>query len=156
VVTDETTVAMDWLLGNAIGWIKVQVLEEDAERAVATLEGSLGGDTEPVDEEELAAEAEAAPAEDPIDAGQQHEAPVDPIAEAAARENEAGTALAAAILGIVIPIATLYAIVLILQASSGPGKLSRGGKFQLAAAIVFVFIPIILTLLILSLLLENP
>ncbi len=63
VLADEQTVAMDWLLSNAIGGIKVQVLEEDAERAVAALEESLGSD-EPVDEEMMAAEAEAAEKED--------------------------------------------------------------------------------------------
>src|SRR5262245_48491290 len=72
-VADESTVALDWLLGNAIGWVKVQVLEEDAERAVAVLEETLGTDEE-VDEEKLAAEAEAAGPEDEAD-----EAPPKPI-----------------------------------------------------------------------------
>ena len=63
-VTDETVVAMDWLLGAAVGWVKVQVMEEDAERAVAVLEEALGAGTDPVDPEALAAEAEAAAPED--------------------------------------------------------------------------------------------
>jgi hypothetical protein len=63
VLADEQTIAMDWLLSNAIGGIKVQVLEEDAERAVTALEESLGSD-EPVDEETMTAVAEAAEKED--------------------------------------------------------------------------------------------
>ncbi|HUR53970.1 MAG TPA: DUF2007 domain-containing protein [Gemmataceae bacterium] len=63
-VADETIVAMDWLLSNAVGGIKVQVWEEDAERATRILEGELGPD-DPIDEEQLAAEAEAAEPEDP-------------------------------------------------------------------------------------------
>jgi hypothetical protein len=38
-LADELTVAMDWLLSNAIGGVKVQVPERFAERAVQLLEG---------------------------------------------------------------------------------------------------------------------
>jgi hypothetical protein len=37
VITDEQLVGMDFLLGNAIGWIKVEVMERDWERAQAIL-----------------------------------------------------------------------------------------------------------------------
>lgn len=37
-IADATIVAMDWLLGNAVGWIKVQVESANEERARALLE----------------------------------------------------------------------------------------------------------------------
>ena len=63
-VSDETLVAMDWLLSGAVGGVKVQVWEEDAERAVAVLENQFGANGEgfggaDVAPEELAAQAEA-------------------------------------------------------------------------------------------------
>jgi hypothetical protein len=64
VLADAEIVAMDWLLANAVGGIKLQVRPEDAERAAAVLEGSLGEDaglaSEDLDEEELARQALAA------------------------------------------------------------------------------------------------
>ena len=63
-ISDESLVAMDWLLSNAVGGVKVQVWEEDADRAVGVLEQKLGaqgeGLGETVSPEELAAEAAAA------------------------------------------------------------------------------------------------
>jgi len=40
---DELTVQNDWLLSNAIGGVRVQVLEEDAERAAEVLDGKSPG-----------------------------------------------------------------------------------------------------------------
>ena len=40
VITDDMTTGMDWLLTNAIGGIKLQVMEHDAEAALAALEGN--------------------------------------------------------------------------------------------------------------------
>ncbi len=48
-VADENIVAMDFLLGNAVGWIKVQVREPDLERAEAV----LADPADPVAEEEI-------------------------------------------------------------------------------------------------------
>src|SRR5215510_13066890 len=60
VVNNEEAVSALWL-PTALGGVKVQVLEEDAERAVAVLEKELGPDESgPISEEQLAAEAEAA------------------------------------------------------------------------------------------------
>lgn len=36
-VADATVVDMNWLLGNAVGWFKLQVPEEEAERAASIL-----------------------------------------------------------------------------------------------------------------------
>ena len=40
---DELTVQNDWLWANAIGGVRVQVLEEDAERAAEVLDGESVG-----------------------------------------------------------------------------------------------------------------
>ncbi|MEX0586029.1 MAG: DUF2007 domain-containing protein [Pirellulales bacterium] len=40
-LADATFVSMDWLLGNAVGWIKVQVADNDADGALAILRGGL-------------------------------------------------------------------------------------------------------------------
>ena len=43
-VNDESLVAMDWLLSNAVGGVKVQVWEEDADRAVGEIaDHGVGG-----------------------------------------------------------------------------------------------------------------
>lgn len=49
-LTDAEIVAMDWLLGNAVGEIKLQVARADAERAVAILKSIPH--TEPVKAQE--------------------------------------------------------------------------------------------------------
>ena len=61
VISDSEIVAMDWLLSNAVGGIKVQVWEEDAERAAALLDKEFGAESglasDSVDEDELARQA---------------------------------------------------------------------------------------------------
>lgn len=44
VVADAELVSMDWLLGQAVGGIKVQVRDEDADRAVEELNRAFGED----------------------------------------------------------------------------------------------------------------
>lgn len=151
VVTDETTVAMDWLLGNAVGWVKVQVLEEDAERAVTVLEESLG--TGPVDEEELAAEAEAAGVEDdepPERPRGRTSSELGPTAQAPAaatgaapptegeepateRDEYTSRMFMAAIFGLVVPLLWFYAVYLFLNAAFGEGPLSPRSRTKLRA-----------------------
>jgi putative signal transducing protein len=67
-VSDDNLVGMDWLLSYAVRGVKVQVWEEDADRAVAVLEQNFGEHGEglgtKISEEELAAQAEAAGRED--------------------------------------------------------------------------------------------
>ena len=63
-VADEEIVGMDWMLSNAVGGVKVKVREADAERALAVLDARFASGEPQVSEEELAAEAEAAPRED--------------------------------------------------------------------------------------------
>lgn len=145
ILADEQTIAMDWLLSNAIGGIKVQVLEEDAERAVAALEESLGGGDK-IDDETLAAEAERAEpeaADEPADSA----APIADAAaapsEIAAEENRAGTPserddyarrfLLAAFFGLIVPLLWFYAVYLFLNAAFGPGTLTSTNRNKLRA-----------------------
>src|SRR5687767_857231 len=80
---DETLVAMDWLLSNAVGGVKVQVWEEDADRAVGVLETEFGAHGEGLgpaaapDPAAFAAEAEAAAPEDADDEPPAPAAPAD-------------------------------------------------------------------------------
>ena len=157
-VADETTVAMDWLLGAAIGWVKVQVMEEDAERAVAALEEALGGGDEPVDEEALAAEAEAAGIEEgsaapeplvprpaatpPPDLPAPRAADPHPGDEAdpppSERDQYARRLFLASFFGLIIPLLWFYAVYLFFNAAFGPGSLGPRGKFNLFVGGLFV------------------
>jgi hypothetical protein len=134
---------MDWLLSNAIGGIKVQVLEEDAERAVMALEESLGSD-EPVDEEAIAAEAEAAEKEETDEPSE----PVAPRADTpptpagigteegeegklSERDEYARRLFLTAVFSVVVPPLWFYAIYLFLNASLGEGPISERGRSHL-------------------------
>jgi hypothetical protein len=61
VIADSEIVAMDWLISNAVGGVKVQVWEEDAERAAAVLAEQLGDEagliSDAISEEELTRQA---------------------------------------------------------------------------------------------------
>jgi hypothetical protein len=168
VVTDETVVAMDWLLGNAVGWVKVQVLEEDAERAVTALEESLGGGEDALEEEALAAEAEAAPREDvedslppavrrdvivPVSAasGARYDEFLlradDGEPELSERDQYARRLYLTAVFSVAVPPLWFYAIYLFLNAAFGEGPLSERGRSHLirgglimAAGLVFLLV----------------
>lgn len=134
VLADEVVVAMDWLLSNAVGGIKVQVLEEDADRAVAALEEALGADTGPVDEETLAAEAEAA-GSGALDADDPRERVPEPAPMAPAvpepvseRDAYAGRAFLAAFFALAFIPLWFYALYLFFNAAFGDGPLSAGGR----------------------------
>jgi hypothetical protein len=142
VLADEQTIAMDWLLSNAIGGIKVQVLEEDAERAVVALEESLGSD-EPVDEDMMAAEAEAAekedldepsdsaaPSADVTSAPSESASEVIPLGTPSERDDYARRFLMAAFFGLIVPLLWFYAFYLFLNAAFGPGTLSPANRYK--------------------------
>lgn len=133
-VTDESVVAMDWLLGNAVGWVKLQVLEEDAERAVAVLELELppDGDRPDVDPDRFAAEAEAAPPEDGPDPSPPPIAPAaGEVRPADTREDYARRLFFAAWFGLVVPPVWFFAVYLLLNATFGSGELSARGRYNL-------------------------
>lgn len=140
VVNDESLVAMDWLLSNAVGGVKVQVWEEDADRAVQALErefGSDGAGLGPVnmDEKELAAEAEAAEPEDgPRSAEPPNSDRADeqvPAVVPESREDFARRMVFASILGLFVPPVAFYALYLFLNAAFGEGDLTSRGRFNL-------------------------
>ncbi|HEY1189219.1 MAG TPA: DUF2007 domain-containing protein [Gemmata sp.] len=146
VLADEVVVAMDWLLSNAVGGIKVQVLEEDADRSLAVLEAALGSD-EPVDEETMATEAEAAEREVMDvrdDLGAAHtiapdsEPPAPPAPDAlpevlSERDEYARRALLAAFFGLVVPLLWFYAVYLFFNAAFGAGPISTRYQNRLLA-----------------------
>ena len=136
-IGDENLVAMDWLLSNAVGGVKVQVWEEDAERAVTVLEQKLGERGEglgvKVSAEELATEAEAATP----DEGEEPETPpaetpasleTEPASE---RDEYARRTAFAGILGLIFPPVAPFAVYLFLNAAFGEGNLSPRGRMNL-------------------------
>ncbi|HEY3787415.1 MAG TPA: DUF2007 domain-containing protein [Urbifossiella sp.] len=135
IVADEGVVSMDWLLGGAVGWVKVQVMDEDSERAVDVLEGAFGrdGEADLLNPEEFAAEAEATPREnEPPDA-----APPGPDASDVAlteREMHARRGFYAALFGIVMPPLLFYAVYLILIAAFSDDPMNTRGNRQIWAA----------------------
>lgn len=139
VVSDESLVAMDWLLSNAIGGVKVQVWEEDADRAVAILEQEFGEDGAglgpvDVDPDELAAEAEQAAPEIEEDQPAPAAASEPESPQAAApysREDYARRMVFTALLGLMVLPVTFYAFYLLMNAAFGQGELSPRGRFYL-------------------------
>jgi len=74
-LSDDATVGIHPLLGNTIGWVKLQVAERDVDRAIDLLESRKVGATE-MSPEEFTAEALEEPAETP-----EPEAPHEPDAD---------------------------------------------------------------------------
>jgi hypothetical protein len=140
-MADENTVSLFWNLSNAVGGIKLQVREENAERAVTVIEREFGPDgdgPDEVDPEQLAAEAEAATPEDEGErraaAAAENETPVtdSPAASTAGyREDCARRLFFVAWFGLVIPPMAFYALYLFLNAAFGQGELSRQGRMNL-------------------------
>lgn len=109
----------------ALAGFQLLVRGEDTERAGLILDEAF--DPENVDEEELAAQAEAAGTEE-----RPAEAPPVTLQD---RERDAGTAFATALIGLLIPIVIpLFTIPRILSASSGPGRLGRRARVYLFVA----------------------
>lgn len=135
-VSDETVVAMEWLLSNAVGGVKLQVWEEDADRAVDALERELGEHGEKLGgptPEELAAEAEAAPREDepPDETPPPPDVPEVPPTE---RDAYARRAFYASLFGLVMPPLLFYSVYLTLVASFSEGERTARGRWQTRAA----------------------
>jgi hypothetical protein len=133
VVTDEQTAGMLWAIAPALSGAKVQVMEGDAERALAILEKELGADGgDEVDPEQLAAEAEAAAPEEGV--GPPPAPTPAPPADAerlpSERDGYAQWFVLVACFGLAIPLVWFYAFYLFLNAAFGAGELSERGKFQ--------------------------
>ena len=138
-VTDESLVAMDWLLSNAVGGIKVQVWDEDAERAVAVLNETLGDPDagSDVSPEELAAQAEAAEPDDAEGPPEPAAAPEDQYAPVSERDEYARRAVFTALLGLLFPPVAGYALYLYFNAAFGEGEFSPSGRLNGWIALVF-------------------
>lgn len=129
-IADESLIGMDWLMSNAIGGVKVQVREEDAERAVAVLEESLGN-TDPVDPQQLAEEAEAEPPEDETLQSAGAVDPPEPVVALPNREDYARRFVFASILAVFCAPAAFYAVYLFMNAMFSDGELSSRGRMNL-------------------------
>jgi hypothetical protein len=151
VLSDESTVAMDWLLSNAIGGIKLQVhskdltvahrlLEEhhrseaaaDGAPAIETLEAEMG---EPdVDAEALGdIEGEAPSAEDEDDL--EEEPPL------TTRERNGLRAFRGALLGILFPPIELYVLYLVYKVFVSDERLgARYRNMARAAAVIMLIV----------------
>lgn len=145
VITDSEIVAMDWLISNAVGGIKVQVREEDAERAAAVLDEQLSTDAglaaEGIDEDELARQALAAGAPEEDESEEDEPEPADEPAEPEpeppdeiGRDVYARRAFLTTILTPIFPPVVFYALYLWMNAAFGSGPITRWGWFQVAAS----------------------
>ena len=127
VVADAEVVSMDWLLGQAVGGIKVQVRGEDAERAVAELNWAFGERGE-----RLGAEGEpAADDEEGDEPPEPDEQPEPAPAPAETRDGYARRLVTSAVFGLVFPPLWFYAVYLFLNAAFGEGSLSETGRNKL-------------------------
>ena len=146
VLGDEMTVDLFWNLSNAIGGVKVQVLEEDAERAVEILERELGPDgSGSIDEEQLASEAEAAAREDedPVAETSPGSVPALPKPDASAvppekeepppsdRDWHARGLFFIAWIALAFPPVWFFALYFFLKAAFGAGPISPHGRYNL-------------------------
>lgn len=156
VVTDVEIVAMDWLLSNAVGGIKVQVRVEDAERAVAVLADKTGPDGRPrdgsVSEDELARQALEAGAEADADEEPAEAPPERPFGTVAPmphvlavtgdpgrRDRDARRAFLLGWLGFGCPPVAAVGVYFWLCAAFGDGPpLSPRGRFNLFVSALLV------------------
>ncbi len=162
VLTDEATVTLFWHMSNAIGGIKVQVMEVDATRALAILEETLGPDVSNIEEFQDVLNAEG---EDPEDRVSEepvaHAKPVRVEEEASiapvpgSREDYARRLFFVAWLGLAIPPVWFYAFYTLLNAAFGTGTLTGRGRFNLAVGAVLTIVGMPLALFILSSLLGK-
>ncbi len=104
VLSDESTVAMDWLLSNAIGGIKVQVHSKDAVMAHRLLEEHHRGDGEA---------EEVARADDEIE--DDDEADIEEEPPLSDRERNGVRAFRGALLGILFPPIEFYVLYLMYK-----------------------------------------
>jgi hypothetical protein len=150
-VADAETVSMDWLLSNAIGGIKVQVRDEDADQAVAELSRTFGEGGEGFGARPAAAAADGAsdaPADDepdpnagpPLDFRLGPEDEIPPPPSPYSRDGYARRVVLASWLGIVFPPAWFVAFYFFLNALFGEGELSGRGRFNLVLAVVVLLV----------------
>ncbi|QDU18588.1 hypothetical protein [Urbifossiella limnaea] len=131
VVTDAEVVSMDWLLGQAVGGIKVQVREDDAERAVVELGRKFGDDGEGFGAEYDEGADEPEPDDEPEPAAGCEDEPEPAAAPVGSRDEYARRLVLAAVFGLLLPPLWFYAVYLFLNAAFGEGELSDYGRNKL-------------------------
>lgn len=142
-LTDEETVGMLWHFANALGGVKIQIAEEDSERAVALLRERFGTESEePLDGPSLEEQALAMPREDEDDP-EPAVAPPEVFAPAVEepptpREENARKLLLVAWLGIIIPPLSFFALYVLLKSMFGAGPLSRQGRINVVAGALWM------------------
>jgi len=136
-LADEFTVGVAWHLSNALGGIKLQVAETDAERAIAALEGPEGAVPDVKEQLRGIAEIEGAPAETPVSIS----------------DRTADRALRAALLGLLfIPLFQLYSLWMIGGLFFSGQKISKRGwrKIWVAGMLDLIVLGAIVLTMILS------
>jgi hypothetical protein len=131
VLTDEETVSLFWHLSNAVGGIKVQVMEADADRAVAALEAALGPDGDADPAVTAAAETEDEPPAPPPTAAAVAAVEDAPAPPPGSREDYARRLFFAAWFGLALPPIWFFALYLFLNAAFGEGELTPRGRYNL-------------------------
>jgi hypothetical protein len=162
VITDATTITLDWLLANAIGGIKVQVRGEDVDRAaeiLGTAPEGPEGTTQAVDEDELARQAleaerepdevEEAPTEPADEAAISQPEAIEPPPPADERDGYARRLYLTSMFGLLIPPLFFYSLYLFLNAAFSPGQLSAQGRwhFRIGSALLFGVLSIFVLLM---------
>lgn len=149
-VADEEIVSMDWMLSNAVGGVKLKVRESDAERALAVLDARFGTGEPLVSDEELAAEAEAAPREDdegePPPAPALHPAPLEPTEPLSPREDDARRLFFVAWLTFAFFVLTPFGLYIFAKAAFGPGPLRGQHRYSVFVGGLILLLPTFLFL----------
>jgi hypothetical protein len=150
VLMDENTVAMDWLLSNAIGGIKIQVNPKDATAARQLIDDHerqrAGADTGSAplfgeaDEKSLAAQALAARPDDAV--GDEDEPDVEEEPPRSTREQLAVYAFRGALLGILLLPLEFYVLYLLYKVFVSDERL--GARYRNLAIVAGIIMLIVL------------
>jgi hypothetical protein len=135
-LANEEIVDMIWSWGNAIGWIKLQVTDQDADSARAVLNQPIDSDTWPdVDLDVTSIDADQSSQTDEPDDGD----PDEPESTPTDRETRAERAFRVAILGLLFLPIQLYAFYLLLRVFISNDSLNERERRKaiIAAAINF-------------------
>jgi hypothetical protein len=156
-LSDSELVAMDWLIANAIGGVKVQVASEDAERALEVLaeakemQASLVDDR--IDDDELARQAMAESPEDEDDVSNAEEAPTTVLApppsvespqapapseDVSERDRNAKRAFVLGWFGLALPPVACIALYFFVASALGTGTLTPRGRYNLWVSAILV------------------
>jgi hypothetical protein len=149
VLSDESTVAMDWLLSNAIGGIKVQVnpkdvtiarrLIEEHERQRAAADGAPAPLADEIEEESVGVETPAAGADEVP--GAEDEPDLEEEPPLTTRERDGLRAFRGAMLGILFPPIELYVLYLVIKVFVSQEQLgARYRNMACAGAIIMLIV----------------